>query len=285
VEWVSLLLTIIGVVVAIYALRHEKGKRKALAIQVLSEGSARGDDGPPDHGDASGSKTIKLLVRNSGTQPILVTDFEEPLTMRFAGEARVHRATVGRTIPPNLKITATTTDMELSVAPLLLNPRDSFEVDAIVENYSGVTPGGRIVGIPNIDVVQWQGSTPEVFTRRIQGFTTTYVRDPRVTRALDSAERYFDILPPLRTRKNPLVAVLLGFLAGGLGLGIYFRSWLDFALVFTPGFLLVLQFPDAWWVFSLFEATYGYLRVVNSNRRLSPSVLLNDDSGLRPESV
>lgn len=285
----QLILAVIGTIVAVYAFMHEKSDRKALAFQVLSEGSGTGSgaslvpDDAPTH-----QQLIRLLVRNSGTRPILETDFVEPLTMQFAGEARLHQASVGRTIPSDLKIRTTTTDKELSVVPALLNPKDSFEVDAIVEGYSGVTPRGRIVGVANIDVVQWQGSAPEVFTRRVQGFTNAYVRDPRVTRTLGTVERLFDRLPRLRMRKTPLLAALLGFLAGGIGIGIYFRSWLDFGLVFVPAFLLTYVLPDGWWiVFSVAAAAYGYFRAFNSNRRLivSPGILLNDLSGFRPETV
>lgn len=36
-------------------------------------------------------------------------------------------------------------------------------------------------------------------------------------------------LPPIREKKNPLVAGVLGFLFGGIGLGLYFGSWKDFS--------------------------------------------------------
>ena len=39
-------------------------------------------------------------------------------------------------------------------------------------------------------------------------------------------------LPPMKEDKNPFVAGVLGLLFGPFGIGIYFKSWVDFAICF-----------------------------------------------------
>ena len=73
-------------------------------------------------------------------------------------------------------------------------------------------------------------------------------------------------LDPLPEKKNPLLAAVLGFLFGPIGVGIYFRSWMD-GLVCMGVFLFlamtgILAIPG-WW----FAAGYGVVRAVNSNKQ------------------
>ncbi len=79
----------------------------------------------------------------------------------------------------------------------------------------------------------------------------------------------FDRLPPLRSKKSPVVAFLLGFCCGGFGLGIYFQSMLDFfmPLIFITGMSFVL--PGLGTLFALFiVSVYGLARAITSNARL-----------------
>jgi len=69
-------------------------------------------------------------------------------------------------------------------------------------------------------------------------------------------------LPPIKEKKNPVLAGILGFLFGGIGLGIYFQSFKDFlypVLVFlmlsvllapllVVGPFLALLFASGWGV-------------------------------------
>ena len=78
-----------------------------------------------------------------------------------------------------------------------------------------------------------------------------------------------DKMEPLGKRKNPAVSATLGFFTGGVGIGIYHQSWLDF---FVPLFVLLLlvivsggtllPFAPAFW------AIYGYRRAKVSNEKL-----------------
>lgn len=35
-------------------------------------------------------------------------------------------------------------------------------------------------------------------------------------------------LPPIATKKDPVIGGILGFCCGGIGLGLYFQTWQDF---------------------------------------------------------
>jgi hypothetical protein len=51
----------------------------------------------------------------------------------------------------------------------------------------------------------------------------------------DFIAKLLQILPPLRGPKDPGVASVVGFLTGGIGLGIYFRSFIDVLVPVVPG--------------------------------------------------
>lgn len=82
------------------------------------------------------------------------------------------------------------------------------------------------------------------------------------------------MLPPLHSEKSPGLACLLGFLFGGIGLAIYLRSFVDFVLPVTVGILLFTMTSIAevgWLAGACIAGTYGYMRVLHSNRLLSQS--------------
>jgi hypothetical protein len=80
-------------------------------------------------------------------------------------------------------------------------------------------------------------------------------------------------LPALKSKKDPVIAAVAGFALGGIGLGLYLQSWLDFLMpglilislvivsTFTAG-LPLLFVPVVW-------AIYGYRRVKASNAKLA----------------
>lgn len=83
--------------------------------------------------------------------------------------------------------------------------------------------------------------------------------------------QFMDILPTLHSRKRETVALLLGLIAGGIGLGIYLRSLVDFVVPVGLAILLVttLQADVGALGGAIISGLWGYLRVVNSNERLT----------------
>ena len=76
-------------------------------------------------------------------------------------------------------------------------------------------------------------------------------------------------MPSLKKRKSPGLAAVLGFLFGGIGLGIYFVSFIDFII---PVAIVVLAgaVMKAGGVFAgaVIAAFWGYFRALDSNKKL-----------------
>ncbi len=78
---------------------------------------------------------------------------------------------------------------------------------------------------------------------------------------------WFNSMPVLGARKSPEISAILGFVLGGIGLGIYHRSVIDLLL---PIFLVLLLSPlHLFGLFGgmVFAGVYGYFRAANSNHR------------------
>lgn len=74
-------------------------------------------------------------------------------------------------------------------------------------------------------------------------------------------------LPPLE-KKNPIVAAIVGFFFGGIGVGLYFQSWKDGVYLVIVFFLLsallapfIILGP---FLALLFAAGWGAFRAANS---------------------
>ena len=79
----------------------------------------------------------------------------------------------------------------------------------------------------------------------------------------------FEKLPTLKARKSPNLSAVLGLLFGGIGLGIYFRSFIDFLLPIVISIIFVAVFTDVGLVGgALFAAVYGYFRALISNEKI-----------------
>ena len=86
---------------------------------------------------------------------------------------------------------------------------------------------------------------------------------------IEVIEKLMDALPPLKSEKHPTLALVVGLLFGGIGLGIYFRSFVDFILLLGILIALIFFVGDVGMVAGAIVAgLYGYFRVINSNKKL-----------------
>jgi len=75
----------------------------------------------------------------------------------------------------------------------------------------------------------------------------------------------FGDLPPLVEKKNPLIAGILGFCFGGIGLGLYFQSWKDFFYPVIAFVLLSIVIPGLGTILAvIFTGIWGVVRAANS---------------------
>ncbi len=87
-------------------------------------------------------------------------------------------------------------------------------------------------------------------------------------------------LPPLRKERNPVKAAIIGFLFGGIGLGLYFKSMIDFLIpvgfaIATTAVAAMSAGPTPGTAGFLggcmIAARWGYYRARQSNARLAAS--------------
>jgi hypothetical protein len=83
-------------------------------------------------------------------------------------------------------------------------------------------------------------------------------------------------MQPLRKEHKPVNAAIIGFLFGGIGLGLYFKSWIDFLapIAFTVATAVAAAMTTqqtGLGVLSgcLIAARWGYYRARQSNARLT----------------
>jgi hypothetical protein len=87
-------------------------------------------------------------------------------------------------------------------------------------------------------------------------------------------DKWLDVLPVLKDNKDPGKAAVIGFVTGGIGLSIYFRSFIDALVPIVVYVAVVIGFEQAAAFGPLLGAivsgVYGYARVQNSNARRTP---------------
>jgi hypothetical protein len=88
----------------------------------------------------------------------------------------------------------------------------------------------------------------------------------------------YEGLPALPHRKSPVVAGLLGFLFGGIGLGLYFRTWKDGVFPILAFAMLSMICPWGLGEFAgaVFACIWGVVRAADSNTRRLPTASATD---------
>jgi hypothetical protein len=97
------------------------------------------------------ARLIEVRVTNQGNQPITPGDFVRPLSLSLNQDAVVLSAATVQKEPNDLSIDATYTANVIEIAPLLLNPKDSFTIKLLASEYqSGPSITARISGVSKI---------------------------------------------------------------------------------------------------------------------------------------
>ena len=86
--------------------------------------------------------------------------------------------------------------------------------------------------------------------------------------ALGVAEK----LEPLKSKKDPVIAAIAGFAGGGVLLGLYLQSWVDFFVPFIMMLVVwIIAIPTGEilsFFIPVFWAVYGFRRAKSSNAKL-----------------
>ena len=163
----------IGVVIAVLALAISaaallyQAKRKSISVTIanfyrLFGGSphAIGDDLKVTYkGQEVTDLTVVILVfANDGGVPIASTDFETSISVAFKAQARILTAEAIASTPADLAPVISHDSQELTIAPLLLNPKDTFSVAVLLQGLQVRQPrdlfpkaSARISGVKKVD--------------------------------------------------------------------------------------------------------------------------------------
>lgn len=101
---------------------------------------------------------LTLHFSNNGNIPISTEDFETPIEISFKSSPTILRVRVSRAIPLHLPLHTRIENEILTIAPLLLNPKDEFTIEILLENMQDRTPydiepliRSRIRGLQSVD--------------------------------------------------------------------------------------------------------------------------------------
>jgi len=95
---------------------------------------------------------IILKLMNDGNVPIIVSDFNIPITISMGSKTQILSAEVIETNPENIDASVKIESNNLILKPLLLNGKDTITLKVLTQNFENiVNVGGRIVGIKSIE--------------------------------------------------------------------------------------------------------------------------------------
>lgn len=162
-DWVIMLAGIVGGGVVAYLINYLWRRKKELAfhirtitpiankpqdiaekLEILFEGKRIND-----------AHLIEVKLSNSGNVPIAPEDFVDNVSVAFGNEARVIVAERARANPEGLPLDIEHNDNLVQVKPLLLNPKESFVLRALVDGeYNACRPAisCRIKGLNLVDI-------------------------------------------------------------------------------------------------------------------------------------
>lgn len=157
-QFIGAMLAVVALV-ATFVIYHLQRQRKGLTFDVLSRASLltvreelEGKLQVFYEGEPAKSLTL-LVVRvwNSGNQPLLAAEVEQPIVLNTGNGARLLTAAVTDVDPKRLSIEFTVEENALTVKPCLLNPGDTFTLKLLVRDAASLLDVyARISGVKSI---------------------------------------------------------------------------------------------------------------------------------------
>ncbi|MBH3406703.1 hypothetical protein I5P86_16705 [Pseudomonas glycinae] len=92
-----------------------------------------------------------LELKNTGSKPVLSSEFDTSLEIFVKGGARLISAEIGSTNPKNIPVKISFQEQEASISPFLSNPKDSVSISIITSGPAPeFEPRARIAGINEV---------------------------------------------------------------------------------------------------------------------------------------
>ncbi|MGH2605063.1 MAG: hypothetical protein ACRDG5_00590, partial [Anaerolineales bacterium] len=97
---------------------------------------------------------ILLRIENTGNQPILEGDFNQPIRLSISPTAAIGEVSVQETRPTGILLTPSLiSSSEVRLSPTLLNPGDQAIIRILaVNNHGTLSIDARIAGLPQLEV-------------------------------------------------------------------------------------------------------------------------------------
>ena len=157
-QFIGSVLAFIGIVVAFVVHYLQKNMKRLsyhtrtnISLVSLRDGVAPRITIAYDGKPVSNVRLLEITFANTGNMPITSKEFERPLILSFAGEARVLAAEISQQRPANLGAQVSQGEKSIAIAPLLLNRGDSFTVRTTVSDSNGEFKADtRIVGVAEL---------------------------------------------------------------------------------------------------------------------------------------
>ncbi len=151
----SIILPVLGIVVPV-VLYYSSIPKRSLVFEVVSKtdlvGSLEGIEGVEISVGGAAIKEAALYVvkmKNTGTQPIAVNDFERPMKIEFEGD--VYAVKIKEIIPENLSLGFAIEKENVVINPLLFNQNESFSLEILSSSRSYPTIDSRVSGISEVE--------------------------------------------------------------------------------------------------------------------------------------
>lgn len=157
--WTVLATLLAGVAIAVTVILYRRQRsRKSLSYEInvtrlVSVHSAAKDRIRIYYDDEQieQAQLVEVRISNSGNVPILASEFEQPLSLRFGDRAAPLTAEVSSSAPAELGAEVFIQEHAVTLRPLLLNPGDELTLKIFVRNLMGrVVCQSRIVGVSHL---------------------------------------------------------------------------------------------------------------------------------------
>lgn len=156
-QFVGIILTLIAIFVSILVYLKQRN-RKELSYEIISRTSllSREEEiGGALQVQYNGQpvkkvQLVEINFENTGNTPILVNEYERPISLDFGETSKVLTAEISKKFPENLSASLSIKDKNVIIDPLLLNSKESLTLKMLISNGSKVSIDCRIVGISSI---------------------------------------------------------------------------------------------------------------------------------------
>ena len=223
------LLGLLAILVAILIFYLQRN-RKGLTYQVLTDtpllsidDEVKGDLQLLYKGKQIQDANLLILkLQNTGNLPILKSDYDNPIIVRFSKDAEILTAEVQDSKPIDLGVIIRTVLDTIVIEPLLMNSEDAFILKVVLTGYKGdFEVSARIIGIKKIisgntfdesflGVIVTDPTNP---TSRKIGYAIVFLCLLLPIFCISIKEFYKEMMAPIIALSFvPLLSLILGFL-------------------------------------------------------------------------